>query len=79
MEGEVKQMAKYSMIVFWSERDGRYLVTVPDLPECMADGQTPQEAVANAEIIIDEWLETAKMLGREIPEPSTYKEFQGTV
>lgn len=72
-------MAKYSMIVFWSERDGRYLATVPDLPECMADGQTPQEAVANAEIIIDEWLETAKMLGREIPEPSTYKEFQGTV
>ena len=45
----------------------------------MSDGQTPQEAVANAEIIIDEWLETAKMLGREIPEPSTYKEFQGTV
>lgn len=72
-------MAKYSMVVFWSERDGRYLVTAPDLPECMADGQTPQEAVANAEIIIDEWLETAKMLGREIPEPSTYKEFQGTV
>ena len=72
-------MAKYSMIGFWSERDGRYLATGPDLPECMADGQTPQEAVANAEVIIDEWIETAKMLGREIPEPSTYKEFQGTV
>ena len=58
------------MVVFWSECGGRYLVTVPDLPEGLADGKTPQEAVKNAEIIINEWLETAKMLDREIPEPS---------
>lgn len=63
-------MAKYSMIVSWSEDDNCYLVSVPDLPGCMADGETPQKAVENAQVIIDEWIETAQMLGREIPEPS---------
>lgn len=63
-------MAKYSMIVSWSEDDNCYLVSVPDLPGCMADGETPQKAVENAQVIIAEWIETAQMLGREIPEPS---------
>ena len=63
-------MAKYSMIVSWSEDDNCYIVSVPDLPGCMADGETPQKAVENAEVIIAEWIETAQMLGREIPEPS---------
>jgi len=67
---EVLKMAKYSMIVSWSEDDNCYLVSVPDLPGCMADGKTPTEAVENAEIIIAEWIETAQMLGREIPKPS---------
>ena len=67
---EVLSMAKYSMIVSWSEDDNCYLVSVPDLPGCMADGETPQKAVENAQVIIDEWIETAQMLGREIPEPS---------
>lgn len=67
---EVLSVAKYSMIVSWSEDDNCYLVSVPDLPGCMADGETPQKAVENAQVIIAEWIETAQMLGREIPKPS---------
>lgn len=67
---EVLRMAKYSMIVSWSDDDNCYLVSVPDLPGCMADGETPQKAVENAQVIIAEWIETAQMLGREIPKPS---------
>ncbi|MCD8118852.1 MAG: type II toxin-antitoxin system HicB family antitoxin [Lachnospiraceae bacterium] len=65
-------MTKYSMVVTWSEPDHRYIVSVPDLPGCMADGKTPQEAVKNADIIISEWIETARLLGREIPAPTVY-------
>lgn len=60
---------KYEMIIFWSEEDNAYVVEVPELPGCMADGATYQEAVKNAEIIIQEWIVTARELGREIPEP----------
>lgn len=62
-------MSKYELIIYWSEVDNAYLVEVPELTGCMADGSTYQEAVKNAEIIIGEWLETAKDLGRVIPEP----------
>ena len=64
---------KYSMIISWSEEDQLYIVSVPDLPGCMADGNTPTEAVDNVNIVIDEWIETAKMLGRAIPEPTFNK------
>ena len=60
---------KYELIIYWSEKDDAFIVEVPELPGCMADGQTYQEAVTNAEIIIQEWIETAKELGRSIPEP----------
>ena len=63
-------MPKYSMIMSWSEEDQAYIVSVPELPGCMADGETPQKAVENAQVIIAEWIETAQMLGREIPQPS---------
>lgn len=62
-------MAKYEMIVFWSEDDQKWLVDVPELPGCMADGNTAVEALENAEKVIFEWLETAKEIGREIPQP----------
>lgn len=62
-------MAKYERIIFWSEDDQRWLVDVPELPGCMADGMTPAEALENIERIISEWLETAREIGREIPEP----------
>ena len=62
-------MAKYDRIIFWSEEDGRWIVDVPELPGCMADGATAAEALENVEKIIDEWIETATQLGRKIPEP----------
>lgn len=62
-------MSKYEIIIYWSEDDAAYVADVPELPGCMADGASYQEALANAEIIIAEWLETARGLGREIPEP----------
>jgi predicted RNase H-like HicB family nuclease len=60
---------RYEMIIYWSEEDQAFIVEVPELPGCAADGETYQEAVQNAEIIIQEWIETAKELGRPIPEP----------
>ncbi len=59
----------YELIIYWSEEDQSFIVEVPKLAGCIADGQTYQEAVQNAEIIIQEWIETAKELAREIPEP----------
>jgi predicted RNase H-like HicB family nuclease len=60
---------RYELVIFWSDEDGAFLVEVPELPGCMADGPTYQEAVANAEVVIQEWIETAKELGRPSPEP----------
>jgi predicted RNase H-like HicB family nuclease len=57
------------MSKYWNETDGAFIVEVPELPGCMADGSTYREAVMNAEQIIQEWLETAKEEGREIPTP----------
>lgn len=57
------------MIIYWSEEDKAFIVEVPELPGCMADGQTYQEAIANAEVVVREWIETARELGREIPIP----------
>jgi len=61
--------SRYEIIIFWSEEDDAYLAHVPELPGCMADGKTYQEALANVEVIIQEWIETARELGREVPEP----------
>jgi len=60
--------SRYEIILFWSEEDGAYLAEVPELPGCMADGATYQEALSNAEGIIREWIETATELGRPIPQ-----------
>ena len=62
-------MFKYEIIIYWSEEDKSYIVEVPELPGCMADGRTHEEAIKNVQIVIEEWIETAKRLGREIPEP----------
>jgi len=62
-------MSKYEIIIYWSKDDEAFVAEVPELPGCMADGETYQEALANAEVIIAEWLETARELGRTIPEP----------
>ena len=60
------------MNIYWSERDGLWLVEVPDLPGAMADGATPEEAAAHAQEVIENWIEVAQMDGRPIPEPQPY-------
>jgi len=62
-------MIKYEIIIYWSNEDNAFIAEVPELPGCMADGGTYQEALANAEIIINEWIETATSLNRPIPLP----------
>ncbi len=62
-------MTKYEIILYWSEEDQAFIAEVPELAGCAADGPTHQEALANTETVIAEWLETARELGRPIPEP----------
>ena len=62
-------MSKYEIIIYWSDEDQAFIAEVPELPGCMGDGATYQKALANVEGIIKEWIETAKDLGRPIPEP----------
>ncbi|MCC7161543.1 MAG: type II toxin-antitoxin system HicB family antitoxin [Anaerolineae bacterium] len=62
-------MIKYEVIIYWSIEDNAFIAEVPELAGCMADGATYQEALANAQVIINEWIETARELGRPIPEP----------
>ena len=61
-------MAKYEIILYWSDEDEASIAELPELPGCVADGTTRQEALANAEIAISEWLETAREIGRSVPE-----------
>ena len=60
---------KYELIIYWSDEDNAFIVEVPELPGCAADGESYQEAVKNVEVVIKEWIETAQELGRTIPEP----------
>ncbi|NIA30056.1 MAG: type II toxin-antitoxin system HicB family antitoxin [Actinobacteria bacterium] len=60
---------KYEIIIYWSDEDKSFIAEVPELPGCMADGKTYRETLSNAEIIISEWIETAKESGRAIPQP----------
>jgi predicted RNase H-like HicB family nuclease len=62
-------MSRYEVIIYWSAEDESFVALVPELPGCMADGSTHQEALANVEVVINEWIETARELGRPIPEP----------
>ncbi|MCG5524911.1 type II toxin-antitoxin system HicB family antitoxin [Ectothiorhodospira haloalkaliphila] len=60
---------RYELIIYWSDEDLSFVVEVPELPGCMADGETYEQAVANAQQVIEEWIETARELGRPVPEP----------
>ena len=60
---------RYELIIYWSRADESFIVEVPELPGCMADGASYEEAVANAQVVIQEWIDTARELGRAIPEP----------
>ncbi|MGO8702940.1 MAG: type II toxin-antitoxin system HicB family antitoxin [Candidatus Brocadiia bacterium] len=60
---------RYEVIIYWSAEDESFVALVPELPGCMADGRSHQEALAHVEVVIKEWIETARELGRPIPEP----------
>ncbi|MBK5944527.1 type II toxin-antitoxin system HicB family antitoxin [Halorhodospira halophila] len=60
---------KYELIIYWSDGDQSFVVEVPELAGCMADGETYEQAVANVQLVIEEWIETARELGRPVPEP----------
>ncbi|MBD2777017.1 type II toxin-antitoxin system HicB family antitoxin [Iningainema tapete] len=62
-------MLHYEIILYWSEEDQAFIAQVPELPGCVADGETYLEAIQNAEVVMQHWVETAKELGRSIPEP----------
>lgn len=62
--------SRYEVTITWSQEDACYVAAVPDLPGCMADGESYQEALAHIEVVLQEWLDTAKELGRTIPEPT---------
>ncbi len=61
--------SKYEIIIYWSASDNAYIAEVPELQGCMADGKTYTEVIKNVQIVINEWLETAKLLNRPIPTP----------
>lgn len=60
---------RYEVILYWSEEDNAYIAEVPELAGCAADGASYQDALANVEVVIQEWIETARELGRDVPEP----------
>lgn len=64
------KMNNYKIIMYWDNVEKRYIAEIPELSGAMADGKTRLETIKNAEIIIDEWIETAKLLDREIPVPN---------
>lgn len=63
------KMYKYERIIYWSSDDGAFIVEVPELPGCMAEGSTVEEAIQNSETIIKEWIEVTLERGLEVPEP----------
>ena len=62
-------MTKYEIILYWSDEDESFIAEVPELPGCAADGGTRMQALESVETVIQEWIETARELGRPIPEP----------
>ena len=61
-------MPNYQVIIYWSDEDNAFIAEAPELPGCMADGKTRQEVLANLEVIMEEWIATAKELGRPLPD-----------
>lgn len=62
-------MYKYEIIIYWSNEDNAFIAEVPELPGCMAHGETPEKALKNAKEAIQLWLDTAKEFGDPIPTP----------
>jgi predicted RNase H-like HicB family nuclease len=62
-------MPKYEVIIYWNQEDEAFIAEVPELFGCAAGGKTHREALANVEMVIEEWIATAKELGRTVPTP----------
>ena len=60
---------KYEVVLYWSQEDDRFIAVMPELPGCMADGESPEDALAKVQIVAKEWIEVAKDIGRPVPEP----------
>jgi predicted RNase H-like HicB family nuclease len=60
---------RFAIIIYWSKEDQAYVAEVPELAGCMANGSSYVEAVENVQVVIEQWIETAKELNRPIPEP----------
>lgn len=71
-------MYKYRIVLTWSETDQWWIAEVPELPYTAADGQTPEEAIANVQVIIGEWLMVANERQQKIPQPRSYEEYDDT-
>jgi len=67
---------QYSVQIIWSEEDRAYIAAPYELPGCAADGQTPEEALANLRVVIDEWIEVATEEGREVPPPVSREDLE---
>jgi predicted RNase H-like HicB family nuclease len=59
---------KYEIIIHWSAEDDAFSAEIPELPGCASDGPTPQSALEKAQVVAQEWIETARELGRPIPQ-----------
>lgn len=68
VKGKMTEL-RHEVVIYWNNEDQAFIAEVPELPGCAADGATYQEAIANAEVVIREWIETALELGRTVPEP----------
>jgi len=64
---------KYEVIIYWSEEDQAYIAEIPELPGCMADGKTSQQALRAVERVAREWIAVARELGRPVPQPKGTK------
>jgi predicted RNase H-like HicB family nuclease len=62
-------MNKFEIIIYWSQTDEAFIAEVPELPGCTADGISPIDAIKNVNTVIDQWIETAHLMGREVPKP----------
>lgn len=75
-QSKTRMKPHYSVQILWSQEDGAYLAEAVELPGCMADGTTPEEALSNLSTVISEWIEAAKEDGRTIPEPMTAEQME---
>ena len=64
-----KSRYRYEIILYWSDEDQAFIAEVPELAGCAADGATYRQALENVDVVIREWIETARELGRAVPEP----------